>query len=55
MKLEAIHPGVTIDQIKENSSFAIIIPDDLPETIPPTLQGVALLHELDPTGMAIGK
>jgi len=55
MKLESIHPGITIDQIRESTGFDLIIPDDVPETMPPTPQGVALLRELDPTGMAIGK
>jgi acyl CoA:acetate/3-ketoacid CoA transferase beta subunit len=55
MKLESIHPGVTIDQIRDSTSFDLEIPDEVPETVPPTPQGVALLRELDPTGMAIGK
>ena len=55
MRLESIHPCVTLDQIRESTSFDLIIPDEVPETLPPTPQGVALLRELDPTGMAIGK
>lgn len=55
MQLESIHPGVTIDIIKENTAFDLLIPDDVVETTPPTAQGVALLRELDPTGIAIGK
>ncbi len=55
MKLEMIHPGVTIEQIKANTSFELIIPPNVPVTTPPTPQGVALLRELDPTGMAIPK
>jgi len=55
MKLESTHPGVTIEQIVANTSFKLIIPDKVPQTPPPTKQDVALLRELDPTGMAIGK
>ncbi|MHA1213733.1 MAG: CoA-transferase subunit beta [Candidatus Hodarchaeales archaeon] len=55
MKLVSLHPGVSIDQVEENSSFKIIIPDEVPETTPPTKEDVSLLKELDPTGMAIGK
>ncbi len=55
MKLEQIHPGVTVAQIQENSSFEILIPEDIITTEPPTLDDVHLLRELDPTGMAIGK
>ncbi|MHA2252303.1 MAG: CoA-transferase subunit beta [Candidatus Kariarchaeaceae archaeon] len=56
MTLEKIHPGVTLEEIKQNSSFDIIIPEgDIPVTEPPTRKCVDLLRELDPTGMAIGK
>ncbi len=55
MKLEQIYPGVTVEQIHANSSFEIIIPENLVETKPPSPEDVQLLKELDPTGMAIGK
>ena len=55
MKLETIHPGITVDDIRNNSSFDIIIPEDIPTTPIPTRDEVQLLRELDPTGMAIGK
>ena len=55
MKLLAVHPGVTVEDIKENSSFEILIPDKVETTKPPTEEELRLLHEIDPTGMAIGK
>ena len=55
MKLEALHPGVSLDQIQVNSSFEILISDDVQKTPIPSLDDIALLRELDPTGMAIGK
>ena len=55
LKLLAMHPGVTIEDIKENSSFEIIIPEKVETTEPPTEEERRLLHEIDPTGMAIGK
>ncbi|MHA1971853.1 MAG: CoA-transferase subunit beta [Candidatus Hodarchaeales archaeon] len=55
MKLISLHPGVTVKQIQESSSFPIIIPDEIPETTPPSKDDIDLLKELDPTGMAIGK
>ncbi len=55
MKVEQIHPGVTIEDIKNNLSFDVIIPENVPTTTPPTLEEVALLRELDPSGMAVGK
>lgn len=55
IQLEAMHPGVTIEQIKENVGFDLIIPKKIATTPIPTAKDTALLRELDPTGMAIGK
>ena len=55
MRIDAIHPGVTLEEIKENSSFEFIIPENIPTTEPPTEEDMKLLRELDPMGMAIGK
>jgi len=55
MKLLSIHPGVTIDQIKENSGFEIIIPEKITTTRPPTNSELKILKQIDPAGMVIGK
>ncbi|MHA1522543.1 MAG: hypothetical protein ACTSRK_20435 [Promethearchaeota archaeon] len=55
MKLETIHPGISIEDIRNNCGFDIIIPDNVPTTPIPTREDVQLLRELDPTGMAIGR
>lgn len=55
MRIDAIHPGVTLEKIKENSSFEFIIPEEIPYSTPPTNEDIQLLRELDPQGMAIGK
>jgi glutaconate CoA-transferase subunit B len=55
LKLLALHPGVTIDEVRENSSFEIAIPEHVDTTSPPTAEERRLLREIDPTGMAIGR
>jgi len=55
MKLLSIHPGVSIDQIKENSGFEIIIPQKISVTTPPLQKELAILKKIDPAGMVIGK
>jgi glutaconate CoA-transferase subunit B len=55
LQLLALHPGVTVEDIRANSSFEILIPDEIQATQPPTEEERRLLHEIDPTGMAIGK
>jgi len=55
MALLSTHPGVTIDQIKENSGFDIIIPEKVTVTMPPSQKELAILKKIDPAGMVIGK
>jgi len=55
MKLLSIHPGVTVDQIKENSGFEIIIPDTVDVTKPPISSELKILKQIDPVGMVIEK
>ena len=55
VKLLAVHPGVTIETIRENSSFEILMPEKVETTEPPTEEEQRQLREIDPTGMVIGK
>ncbi len=55
IKLLSIHPGVTVDEVQDNSEFEILIPENVPVTEPPTAEERRILHEIDPTGMVIGK
>jgi hypothetical protein len=44
-----------VEDIQAKSSFEILVPDEIQTTQPPTEEERGLLHEIDPTGMAIGK
>jgi len=55
LTLVALHPGVTLEDIKTNSAMEILVPARVETTTPPTAEEQRLLHEIDPTGMAIGK
>ena len=55
LMLLAMHPGVTLEQIRENSDMEIQVPTHVETTVPPSAEERRLLHEIDPTGMAIGK
>jgi glutaconate CoA-transferase subunit B len=55
LKLLSLHPGVTVEDVQENSEFEILIPDHLPTTEPPTAEEQRILREIDPTGMVLGK
>ena len=48
MKLLAVHPGVTADQVQQNTGFELLIAAELPVTDPPTENELAVLRHLDP-------
>ena len=55
MTLLSVHPGVTVDQIQENSDFEIIVPKHVSVTTPPSQKELIILRKIDPAGMVIGR
>jgi glutaconate CoA-transferase, subunit B len=53
IKLISMHPGVTVEQIKENSGMEIIIPEYVETSVEPTEEEIRILHEIDPAGIVI--
>lgn len=52
MTLVNLHPGVTLDQVNENTGWEMKIPADVGETPPPTDEELRLIREeLDPDGV----
>jgi len=52
MRLRALHPGVTIDEVRENTGFELIIPDHVEEARAPSDEELRLIREmLDPKGL----
>ena len=51
MELASLHPGVTLEQVDENTSWQMRRAPDLAETAPPTEEELRLIREdLDPGG-----
>lgn len=49
MRLASLHPGVTVEDVREATSFALTVPDDVPPTREPTAEELRLVREvLDP-------
>ncbi len=48
MRLEALHPGVSVRDVTENTGFELLIPDPVASTEPPSEEELALLRSLDP-------
>ena len=53
IKLATIHPGVSMEQILENTGFDLIIPEKVPMTESPTCEELDLLRKIDPHGIYI--
>ncbi|MBU7046284.1 MAG: 3-oxoacid CoA-transferase, partial [Theionarchaea archaeon] len=54
MKLLALNPGVTLEQVKENTGFELIMPDEVDKNEPPTEEELRILREeIDPTKLYI--
>jgi glutaconate CoA-transferase subunit B len=47
--IDSLHPGVTVEQVVENTGFELEVPKEIPETEKPTEEQVRLLREeVDP-------
>ncbi len=52
MRLLSVHPGVTLDDVVENSSFELVIDSDIPESRAPTDEELHLIRDvIDPNGI----
>ena len=52
MKLLSINPGVTVEQVRENTGFELLIADPLTANEPPTEDELRILrNEVDPDGL----
>jgi len=48
MRLEGLHPGATVEEVKDRTGFDLLIPDKIQPTKPPTAEELRILRELDP-------
>lgn len=48
LQIRALHPGVSVSQVRDVTGFPIHVPDDLVETPAPTEAELAWLNRLDP-------
>jgi acyl CoA:acetate/3-ketoacid CoA transferase beta subunit len=51
MRLAALHPGVTVEQVREATGFELAVPGEVPPTREPTAEELRLIREVvDPAG-----
>ena len=54
MYLDSLHPNVTLEQVRENVGWDLIVSDNLTETPPPTDEEIDIMRILDPVGIYLG-
>lgn len=54
MRIEALHPGISIDMVQENTGFELETADDVAAMEPPTDLELTVLRHLDPERLYIG-
>jgi glutaconate CoA-transferase subunit B len=54
MILASTHPGVTVEQVIENTGWPLKVAPNITETPPPTSAEVAMLRQFDPQGFWTG-
>jgi glutaconate CoA-transferase, subunit B len=56
MRIESLHPGVSVENVRKNCGFELLQADDLEITPPPTVEELRVLREeVDPDGYIIGR
>lgn len=53
MRLASTHPGVSVQQVVQNTGFELLIPGEVTETAPPTAEELAILRRIDPDGLLL--
>ncbi len=51
MRLVSVHPGVTVDVVKEATGFELVVPGSVEETAPPTAEELEFMRRIDPNGV----
>lgn len=54
MRLEALHPGVTVELVRAATGFELAVPHHVTTTEPPTESELALVRRLDPERRYLG-
>jgi len=47
-RIRSLHPGVSVEEVQQNTGFELYVGDAIPETVAPTAAQLAIIAELDP-------
>lgn len=48
VRLCSLHPGITVEQVLENTGFPVEVPSEVPTTPAPTAEQLAIINQMDP-------
>ncbi len=48
VRLRSVHPGITVEQVLENTGFPVEVPADVPTTPAPTAEQLEIINQMDP-------
>jgi glutaconate CoA-transferase subunit B len=48
MRIKSVHPGMTLQEVLDNTGFDPIIPEHIGETPPPSEEDIRIIREVDP-------
>jgi len=48
IRLLSLHPGITVQQVQENTGYDIHVPDEIASTAAPTAEQLAIIAAMDP-------
>ena len=51
MILSSYHPGISLDQVKDETGWPLLVADDVHETTPPTEEELTAVRKYDPNGI----
>ncbi len=54
MRLVSVHPGVSVDRVRAQTGFDLVVPGPVPETPPPPAEELTILRAIDPRGRLLG-
>ena len=48
LRLRSLHPGITVEQVQQNTGFPVCVPDDVATTPAPTAGQLEIIRRMDP-------
>jgi glutaconate CoA-transferase subunit B len=51
IRVRSLHPGISFEQVQENTGFPLLRAEVIPTTPPPSAEQLAIIAQLDPKGV----